>query len=183
MVVYGVYFCLQVAMGVLSALWPLWIHDLGGSYTYIGATVTMFAIPQMILGASAGRIVDRRGPAPFLAASGILAGVIYAGYAVIGNLTVILILGIVEGVVTVVQQPIAQGLLAASAPLQARGRAQGIAGTVGAIGGSVAAFAAVPLYRFSAPLPFLLLGAIVAVGCVVAAVGTLRSARPVAHRR
>jgi MFS family permease len=183
LVVYGVFFCLQVTMGVLSALWPIWIHDLGGSYTYIGATVTVFAIPQLILGASAGRLVDRRGPAPFLAASGILAGLIYAGYAVITDLAVILLLGIVEGVVTVVQQPIAQGLLAASSPLQARGRTQGIAGTAGAIGGSIAAFAAVPLYRYSAPLPFLLLGAIVAVGSVVAAVGTLRATRPLAHSR
>ena len=89
----------------------------------------------------------------------------------------ILVLGIVEGIFMVFQQPVAQGLLADASPPEARGRAQGIAGAIGAIGGATAAFASLPLYHYSRPVPFVLAGAAMTAGSIVAAAGAMALVR------
>src|SRR5579884_2096917 len=33
---YMAFFSVQIVMGFLMALWSIWLHDIGGSYTYIG---------------------------------------------------------------------------------------------------------------------------------------------------
>ena len=175
--VYVTFLCIQVIIGTLSALWAIWIHDLGGSYTFIGITFTVFALPQILFGATAGRLADRRGRAHFLLISGLVAGAIYVSYGFVTSLVVILVLGVIEGLVIIFQQPLAQGLLADASPAEARGRAQGMAGAIGAIGGSAAAFLSPPLYHESRLLPFVLLGAITIAGSAVAAVGAVTFAR------
>lgn len=77
----------------------------------------------------------------------------------------------------VFQQPLVQGLLADASPVAARGRVQGVAGAAGAVGGSLAAFASLPLYHETRTLPFFLAAAVMALGAVVAAVGALAFAR------
>lgn len=175
--VYVAFFSLQTVMGMMTALWVIWTHDLGGSYTYIGATFTLFALPQIFFGAGAGRLADRLGRAPFLLVSGIMCGAIYASYGFVSNLALIMVLGVVEGCVIVFQQPVIQGLLADASPRTARGRAQGIAGATGAVGGSIAAFASLPLYHVSLPIPFVLSGAVMAVGALVVSAGAVLFAR------
>lgn len=170
---YTVFFCGQAVMGMLSALWAIWLHDLGGSYTYIGLTFSVFALPQIFFGAMAGRMSDRLGRAPLLLFGGILTGLVYLVYGYVTDLTLILVLGIVEGVFVVGQQPAAQGLLADASPGWARGRAQGMAGAVGAVGGSLAAFVSLPLYHDARPLPFLLAGGVMIVGAIISAGGAV----------
>ena len=75
---YAAFFAQQTVMGILAALWAIWLHDLGGSYTYIGMTMTVFALPQIFLGALAGRLGDRWGRAPLLLGGGLLVSVVYA---------------------------------------------------------------------------------------------------------
>lgn len=170
-------FALQVAFGVLGALWAIWVNDLGGSYTYIGLTFSVFALPQIFFGTSAGRLADRFGRAPFLLMSGLVAGSIYASYAVLHNLVLIAIIGVVEGTVIVFQQPIAQSLLADASPARARGRIQGISGLVGSVGGAASSFAALPLYHSGHGIPFVGAGIIMAAGGSVAAGGAAIYAR------
>ncbi|GAC1472287.1 MAG: MFS transporter [Chloroflexota bacterium] len=174
---YGAFFGTQVAMGVLGSLWSIWLRDLGGSYTYIGATFTVFAIPQILFGASAGRAGDRFGRGPILLGAGLFAASIYASYGFVTNLTLVMALGIVEGLAIIFQQPVAQGLLADASPPQARGRVQGLAGAAGAIGGASAAFACLPLYHASRAVPFLLAGGVMAAGSLVAALGAYAQTR------
>lgn len=161
-------FAMKSVFGVLGSLWSIWVHDLGGSYTYIGLTFTVFALPQIILGAQAGRVADRWGRAPFLLVSGIAAGLIYAAYGVVTSLAVIMLLGLIEGIVILFQTPVAQGLLADASPPRGRGSAQGIFGAAGSVGGAVAAFASLPLYHFSRPLPFAAAGLMMMVGGAIA---------------
>lgn len=165
--VYITYVCMQAAMGMLSALWAIWIHDLGGSYAFIGITFSVFALPQIFFGARAGKLADRFGRAPFLLASGLLAGVIYVSYGFMTSLVLITIFGVLEGLVIVFQQPVVQGLLADASPPDARGRAQGVSGAMGAIGGSLMALVSLPLYHQTRPAPFIVAGIITAVGGVV----------------
>jgi hypothetical protein len=46
----------------------------------------------------------------------------------------------IEGFIIIFQEPLAQGLLADASPVEARGRVQGMAGAIGAIGELAAAF-------------------------------------------
>jgi len=166
---YAATFCMQIVMGMFSSLWTIWIHDLGGSLTFIGATFTVFALPQILLGALAGRLGDRWGRAPLLLLTGLCVSAVYVSYGVVTSLSLIMVLGVVEGVFFVFQQPLVQGLLADASPVEARGRVQGVAGAAGALGGASAAFASLPLYHEARFLPFLLAGVIMAFGAAVAA--------------
>lgn len=170
---YAAFFAQQTVMGILSGLWAIWLHDLGGSYTYIGMTMTVFALPQIFLGAMAGRLGDRWGRAPLLLGGGLLVSLVYAAYGFMTNLTLIVVIGVIEGIFIVFQRPAAQSLLAEGSPPSARGQAQGVAGAAGAVGGAVAAFASLPLYHQSHPLPFVLAGIAMTAGSVVAAIGAI----------
>ncbi len=103
--------------------------------------------------------------------TGLLLSATYVAYGLLTNLTLILLVGIAEGIVFVFQQPVALGLLADAAPEDARGQAQGIAGAVGAVGGAASAFAALPLYHATHLLPFLLAALLTALGSAAAAAG------------
>jgi DHA1 family multidrug resistance protein-like MFS transporter len=166
---YTAFFSFQVVMGMFSGLWTIWMRDLGASYTYIGITFTVFALPQIFLGALAGRAGDRWGRGPVLLYAGLLISVVYASYGFATSLALLLVLGIVEGLFLVFQQPAVQGLLADASPVDARGRAQGVAGVAGAIGGASAAFISLPLYHYNRPLPFVLAGIVMAIGSVLSA--------------
>ncbi len=121
---YAATFCTQIVMGMFGSLWTIWIHDLGGSLTFIGATFTVFALPQILLGALAGRLGDRWGHAPLLLLTGLCVGVVYVSYGVVTSLGLIMVPGVVEGVFFVFQQPLVQGLLADASPVEARARAR-----------------------------------------------------------
>jgi len=168
---YASFFATSIAMAILGSLWSIWVRGLGGSYTYIGATFTVFALPQILIGARAGRVGDQLGRAPVLLGAGALVSLMYASYGFVTNLTAIMVLGIVEGIAVVFLQPVAQGLLADASPVRARGRAQGLAGTVGSVGGAAAAFASLPLYHASRGSPFLIAAAVTIAGCGIAAYG------------
>jgi MFS family permease len=176
---YVALFTAQMVMGMMSSLWSIWTHDLGGSYVYIGATFSVFALPQILLGAAAGRLTDRWGRVPMLLIGGLLVSVVYASYGFMTNLLLIAAVGVVEGTLITCQGPAAQSLLAAASPAQARGRAQGVAGVAGALGGAIAAFASLPLYHDERALPFVLAGVAMASGSVIAA----GSARHLVHRQ
>ena len=170
---YVAFFCTQIVMGVLGSLWSIWVRDLGGSYTYIGLTFSAFAAPQIFFGGLAGRMGQRMGRARLLLGAGLGAAVIYASYGYVTSLVAIMVLGVIEGVFIVFQTPLAQGLLADVSPPDARGRAQGVAGAAGAIGGASAAFASLPLYHWSRASPFIMAGVVMAVGSVMAAFGAI----------
>jgi MFS family permease len=166
---YAAFFTFQIVMGMFSALWTIWMRDLGGSYTYIGITFTVFALPQIFLGAVAGRASAKWGRARVLVISGVLTSLIYIEYGYLTNLALLLVLGVAEGIFLAYQQPAVQSLLADASPVSARGRTQGIAGVAGALGGAGSAFVALPMYHQSHSMPFLLSGLIMGAGSIAAA--------------
>ncbi|HWE62354.1 MAG TPA: MFS transporter, partial [Chloroflexota bacterium] len=171
------FFGYQIVMGILSSLWTIWMRDLGASYTYIGVTFTVFALPQILLGAVAGRASDRWGRAPVLLWAGLLISGVYAAYGFVSSLALVLALGILEGLFLVFQQPAARTLLADASPPDLRGRAQGMAGLIGSIGGAGAAFISLPLYHQERALPFLVAGMMMVAGSLMSAIGAVTLAR------
>jgi len=166
---YAITFAYFSVMGVFTALWTIWIRDLGGSYTFIGFTFTAFAVPGILLGAIGGRTSDRWGIAPTILCFGLLISLIYVSYGFVGNLAAILVLGLIEGVFLAFQQPAVQALLAAASPPEARGRAQGVAGLAGSLGGAGSAFLSLTLYHWNHPVPFVGAGAVMIAGTLAAA--------------
>ncbi|MGH2388196.1 MAG: MFS transporter [Chloroflexota bacterium] len=179
---YAAMFSVQIVMGIFSALWTIWVSDLGGSYTYIGLTFTVFAIPGILLGAIGGRAADRWGMAPTILRFGLLISLIYTSYGFVTNLILLLVLGTVEGVFLAFMQPALQALLAGASPVEARGRAQGIAGFVGSIGGGISAFFSLSLYHWNHPAPFVISGSFMAAGTIAASLAALWLARHGAER-
>jgi MFS family permease len=170
---YVAFFNMQAVIGVFSAVWSIWLNDIGASFTYIGLTLTVFALPQIFFSAVAGRAVGRWGRAPVLVAGSVLIGIIYAWYGFTENLALVLVLGTLEGVIFMFVAPAGQSLLADASPMAARGRAQGVAGVVGAVGGAAAAFASLPAYHAARPLPFVGLGIVMVVTSAMAAAGSI----------
>jgi DHA1 family multidrug resistance protein-like MFS transporter len=179
---YAVTFTTQIIMGIFSALWTIRLHDLGGSYTYLGFIYTVFAVPGILLGAIGGRAADRWGIAPTLLRFGILIGLIYIAYGFVTNLSLIPVVCLVEGIFLAFQAPAQQALLAAASPSEARGRAQGIAGLVGSLGGAGSAFFSLSLYHWNRPAPFVISGTFMAAGAIAAALGAVWLARHGAER-
>jgi MFS family permease len=170
---YAITFTTQIIAGIFSALWTIRLHDLGGSYTYIGFIYTVFAIPGILLGAVGGRAADRWGMAPTLLRFGLLIGLIYIAYGFMTSLALFPVLCAVEGIFLAFQAPAQQALLAAASPPEARGRAQGIAGLVGSLGGAGSAFFSLSLYHWNRPAPFVISGTFMAVGAIAAALGAV----------
>jgi len=171
--IYALTFAFQIVMGMFGSLWTIWVNDLGGSYTYIGFTFTVFALPGILLGAIGGRMAGRWGLAPTLLWFGLSIGLLYASYGFVTNLIVLLGLGILEGVLLAFLQPAMQALLADASPPEARGKAQGIAGFSGSLGGAGAAFCSLPLYHWNHPAPFVISGAVTMAGTLCAALGAV----------
>lgn len=171
--VYIGYLCIQVMEGSMTALWTLYVRDLGGSLTFIGFTITVFAIPQIVLGTASGRAAGRMPRALTMFAGGILVSLVYVSYGLVTSLGAVLALGLIEGVLLMFQQPLAQSLLADASPAEARGRAQGLAGMIGSLGGFASAFFAPPLYYQAHALPWFLLGICTAIGWSAASVGAV----------
>jgi MFS family permease len=171
--VYIGYLCIQILEGSMTALWTLYVHDLGGSLTFIGFTITVFAIPQILLGTASGRVAGRMPRALTMFVGGLLVSLVYVSYGLVTSLVAVLVLGLLEGMLLMVQQPLAQSLLADASPAEARGRAQGLAGMIGSLGGFASAFFAPPLYYQSHALPWFLLGICTVIGWSVASVGAV----------
>jgi MFS family permease len=174
---YVSFFCYQIVGGIFSALWTIWTRDLGASYTYIGVTYTVFALPQIFLGTIAGRTSDRWGQAPVLLSAGLLISLVYASYGFVTSLALVIALGIVEGIFLVFQQPAVRSLLAEASPDDLRGRAQGVAGLAGAIGGAGSAFWSLPLYHQDRAAPFVVAGTVMAVGSLLSTASAVSLAR------
>jgi MFS family permease len=169
--IYVAFFTLQVAFNVLGALWAIWVNSLGGSYTYIGVTFSLFALPQILLGTGAGRLADRWGRGRLLLISGIIPGLIYFSYGYLHNLILIAALGLLEGTMIVFFQPVTSAVLAEAASPRARGRIQGLAGVFGSVGGVISSLLAVPLFHVDARIPFSGAGVVMIVGSLIGAAG------------
>ncbi len=174
---YAATFAFLIVMGMFTALWTIWIRDLGGSYTYIGFTFTAFALPGILFGAIGGRMSDRWGIARTLLCFGLLISVIYMSYGFVDNLIAILVLGVVEGIFLAFLQPAVQALLAGASPPEARGRAQGVAGLAGSLGGAGSAFFSLTLYHSNHAAPFVISGAVMIFGTLAAALSAVWLAR------
>jgi MFS family permease len=120
----------------------------------VGVTFVLFAVPEMIVGPIAGRLVDRKGPIRFVIASSaliILSGVIYAGATepVLPSLVVP-----IESIATAAITPALFAMVARGSPPGRSSTAQGLYGGVTTLALVIASVVAGALFDANMAYPF-----------------------------
>lgn len=128
------------SIGMYEAVWSLYMRDLGGTAWQISLSWTLFSVPAILLAASAGRLIDRIGPARPLVFGAMFSSVVVLGYGLTHRIDVLLLLGVIDGIGFAFAYPAQSAMTAQVAPEPLRGRVIGLVsafGTLGALFGAL----------------------------------------------
>ncbi len=125
--------CLGVAalgtvFSMYDVVWPLYLAARGNSSLVIGITISLFAVPLLILARPGGRLADRGNRRWLMVASFTVSGACAALYPALRSLGPIIALGTVEACAYVLVEPTLFAVIGDSTSAQERGRAMGLGG-------------------------------------------------------
>jgi MFS family permease len=135
-----------IPVGAYDTLWARFLTDHGASTLVIGASLTVFAVPYVLLAGRAGRLSDRMGPLPAAALGLVVMSVVIVGYGLLTNVSIIIAIGLVESTGQALAAPAAQAAASRSVPVARAGTVQGLAGAVGTLAAGLVALVAAPVY-------------------------------------
>ncbi len=156
------------AGGTWEVIWSLWMQAKGGSIEFIGFTFALFALPVLIMSPFAGRLVDRRGPLPFVIAGSLLTVGTGLAYTLTDDLVVIAVIVLVEAVGWALLSPALFAIVGAGSPPGRSATAQGVFGTAGTLAYILSALVAGQLLATDLRYPFYLFTAVVMVSLLLA---------------
>ena len=96
------------AFGIYEAIWAVFLDDLGASQVFIGVTLTIFAVPIILMAPAAGRLAARRGPMRVALLAILVTIPSVALYGVFENLWLLTLLMVVQAVGDAVVMPASQ---------------------------------------------------------------------------
>jgi len=166
-------FMSHFAMGGWEVVWSLWLEHLGASMTYIGLTWVAFSVP-MLLSFAGGMLADRYSRFALMFAGYSISAVAWILYGSTTNLTVFLIVNVIEGFAIAFSYPAKQAFLVQVSPREWLGTVTGIETTSMQLAGLLGTLTAPLLYG-------LISGYVLAVGGALALIG-LGIAAPVLRR-
>jgi MFS family permease len=147
-----------VAVGTIwsmyDVVWPQYLTVRGNGTLVIGLSVSLFALPILLLARAGGRLADRVPRRRLVPAALLLVGVCAASYPFLRPLAVILAVGVVEAVATVILEPSLFAVIGDSAPERVRGRAMGVGGLSQFAGMAFGSGVLGSLYGVGEGLPF-----------------------------
>lgn len=115
-------------IGTYDTVWSLYITSRGASTVQVGLSFALYALPVVLLGGWLGRMSDRIGyrrPAALaVAAYGLLMGT----YPLVASVPALILIGLLEGTLTVAGQPALNAEVSRAAPPGQQGRTQGLYG-------------------------------------------------------
>lgn len=125
--------CLAVAalgtvFSMYDVVWPLFLAARGFNTLVIGITISVFAIPVLLLARPAGRLSDRANRRWLMVASLGASAACAAAYPALRSLAPIMALGTVEACAFVLIEPTLFAVIGDSSPASQRGTAMGIGG-------------------------------------------------------
>jgi MFS family permease len=135
-----------IPVGAYDTLWARFLTDHGASTLVIGASLTVFAVPYVLLAGRAGRLSDRMGPLPAAAIGLVVMSVVIVGYGLLTNVSIIIAIGLVESTGQALAAPAAQAAASRSVPIARAGTVQGLAGAIGTLAAGLVALVAAPVY-------------------------------------
>ncbi len=153
----------RYSVGVFEPLWATYLDDLGAGTMVVTISLTVFALPMLVIARRAGRLSDTYGPrlTSVLAAAATVP--LMAMYGFVGSLPIVLVMAIPHGIGEAIQSPGTQAAVADAAPQRDAAAAQGLAEAAGSAAAAIGAFTAAPLFAALGAGPAWLIA-----GCVMA---------------
>ncbi len=174
-------FAVGTIWSMYDVVWPQYLAARGNSPLIIGLSVSLFALPILVLARAGGRLADRADRRKLVTAGMLVVAACAATYPFLRVLAVILAVGAIEAVATVILEPSLFAVIGDSTPESLRGRAMGIGGLYQFSGMAFGAAVLGSLYGVNVGLPFWCGSGILLCGAIVCATGLPR--RPVAVAR
>jgi MFS family permease len=147
-------FGLHLSFGVYEVVWSLYLVALGASVAWVGLSFIAFGLPEMLVAPVAGRLVDRKGPIPFIVLSALVIMLAGTGYALVRDPLMATLIVPFEAMATAALGPALFSMLANGTPAGRASTAQGIYGAVSTLAIIIASVAAGALFEVRMDLPF-----------------------------
>ncbi len=168
--------CLGVAalgtvFSMYDVVWPLFLSARGYNSLVIGITISLFAVPILLLASPGGRLADRSNRRWLITASFAVTGICACLYPTLRSLAPIIALGTVEACAVVLIEPTLFAVIGDSSPEAQRGRAMGLGGLFQFGGSALGAAVLGTLYGVGEGISFWGAGGVLfaaAVACAVA---------------
>lgn len=169
--------------GLYETIWALFVTDRGGGVGLIGITFATFGLTTILVSPLGGRIVDRRGPYPFIVGGSLVMVITMAIYPFIPEPLLYIPLVAIEAIGFSFLGPATYAVIGRGTPAGRSSTAQGLLGSAGTVGTIVAALASGVLAAENLDYPFFVGSATVAlllVATLLVSGSALRSMRPAA---
>lgn len=167
--------------GLYETIWGLFVTQRGGGVALIGVTFATFGLVTIVVSPFGGRIVDRRGPLPFVILGLLIMAVMMAAYPFAGPPLIYVPMVAIEAIGFSFLGPAAYAVIARGTPTGRSSTAQGVVGAAGTVGTITASLATGFLAASNLDTPFLV-GAVIVVVLLGLTLGVgwgaLRSMRP-----
>jgi MFS family permease len=137
-----------------DVVWPQYLSARGASTFVIGISITLFALPMLLLATPGGRLADRADRRVILGIALAVTGACAATYPWLHSIALILALGTVEAVGFVMVEPSLYATLSETAPAHGRGRMMGTGGLFQFGGSAIGASVLGALYGVREGIPF-----------------------------
>ncbi len=147
-------FAVGTIWSMYDVVWPQYLSARGNSPLIIGLSVSLFALPILLLARAGGRLADRANRRKLVTAGMLVVAACAASYPFFHLLAIILAVGAIEAVATVILEPSLFAVIGDSTPETLRGRAMGIGGLYQFGGMAFGAAVLGSLYGVNVGLPF-----------------------------
>ncbi len=137
----------RYSIGVFEPLWATYLDDLGASTMVVTISLTVFALPMLLIARRAGRLSDTYGPRVTSVLSAAATVPLMASYGYVGSLPFVMVMAIPHGIGEAIQSPGAQAAVADAASQRDAASAQGVAEAAGSAAAAIGAFTAAPLFE------------------------------------
>jgi MFS family permease len=156
----------RYSVGVFEPLWSTYLDSLGAPTLVITISLTVFALPMLIIAKRAGRLSDRYGPRLTSVLSAAASVPLMAMYGFVGLVPVVMAMSVPHGICEAIQSPGTQAAIAEAAPRADAAAAQGLAEAAGSAAAAVGALTAAPLFAALGPGPAWLIAGLVMAGLI-----------------
>jgi MFS family permease len=136
----------RYSIGVFEPLWATYLDDLGASTIVVTVSLTVFALPMLLIARWAGRLSDTYGPRLTSVVAAAATVPLMASYGYVGSLAAVMVMAIPHGIGEAIQSPGTQAAVAEAAPQRDAAAAQGLAEASGSAAAAIGAFTAAPLF-------------------------------------
>jgi MFS transporter, DHA1 family, multidrug resistance protein len=156
----------RYSVGVFEPLWATYLDSLGAPTLVITISLTVFALPMLIIAKWAGALSDRYGPRVTSVLAAAATVPLMASYGYVGLAPVVMLMAIPHGIGEAIQSPGTQAAVAEAARVDDAAAAQGLAEAGGSAAAAVGAFTAAPLFAGLGPGPAWLIAGLVMAGLI-----------------